>query len=344
MKRGNHSQTDIIAKCKKQNKALIIFLAVTLMLGTMFTAFIFTAELARHQSWQSFAIECGARIALAGKRNKSAEECASIIEKAREKNKDYTVPRYYVKRYNIEITDFEGIEICEFNKNAENDNFIYYIHGGAYVDQPLLFHYSFLDELTTQLNCKAIMPIYPKAPNFTYLTVIDKVYSLYLKLLESVPASKITLMGDSAGGALALALCEYLKIQCVEQPANLIMFSPCTDATLTITDNEFAKMDPMFSENVIKAKLKAYAGGEEELSNYLVSPFYGDFVNIAPMTVFVGTYETLLPYVRQFHDKASLLGINMNYFEYDKMMHVFPLMPIPEAVEARERIVDIILN
>lgn len=313
-------------------------------MSLVFGSFVAVAEISRDQSWQSFFIEYGARVFLTAKRNADDDKCQKILEKASKRNEDYSISSFYIKHYKLELYKINGFEVCIFNSEASSNKCIYYLHGGAYVDQPLLPHFSFLKKLSSELACAIVMPIYPKAPNYTYESTIAMVFDGYQDLLLRNDPSDISIMGDSAGGGMALALCEYCKIKEVPQPSNVIMFSPCVDATLSIVDNEYAEKDPMISDNIVRAKLLAYAGDEESLTNYLVSPIYGDFTDIAPMTVFVGTYELLLPYIRQLKADADSLNITMNYYEYERMLHVFPLMPIPESREVRAIIKKIVLD
>lgn len=50
-----------------------------------------------------------------------------------------------------------------------------------------------------------------------------------------------------------------------------------------------------------------------------------------------------MPTMKQ-DDKLTGQGIEINTFVYPKMNHVFVVMPIPEAVDARRKIIEIINN
>src|SRR5699024_11954130 len=41
---------------------------------------------------------------------------------------------------------------------------VIYIHGGAWFQDPLPYHFEYIDMLATAFDAKVIMPIYPKIP------------------------------------------------------------------------------------------------------------------------------------------------------------------------------------
>lgn len=89
---------------------------------------------------------------------------------------------------------------------------VLYIHGGAWFQDPLDNHFNFIDELIGQLDAKVIMPIYPKVPHRDYRTTFELLKLIYDKQAAKVENSEqLIVMGDSAGGQIALSFAEYLK-------------------------------------------------------------------------------------------------------------------------------------
>ena len=86
---------------------------------------------------------------------------------------------------------------------------------------------------------------------------------------------------------------------------------------------------------------KIYAG-DTDPGYYQLSPINGPVIGLAPITLFTGTYELLLPDARLFRDLAAGQGVTINYFEYPRMFHCFVVMPMPEAEDALDKIVELI--
>jgi acetyl esterase/lipase len=71
-----------------------------------------------------------------------------------------------------------------------------------------------------------------------------------------------------------------------------------------------------------------------------VSPVYGSFRELAPVTVFIGTRDVFLPDCRKLRERAAAEGVKINYREYDGMVHDWMLGPLPEAKQVLKEIVD----
>ncbi|MDQ2811364.1 MAG: alpha/beta hydrolase [Actinomycetota bacterium] len=75
---------------------------------------------------------------------------------------------------------------------------------------------------------------YRLAPERPFPAAVEDALQTYLGLLETgVPAARIVLRGESAGGGLALALLVTLRDRGLPQPAAAFVFSPWADLTLT---------------------------------------------------------------------------------------------------------------
>ena len=63
---------------------------------------------------------------------------------------------------------------------------------------------------------------------------------------------------------------------------------------------------------------------------------------MAPITIFTGTRDILHPDARLLAGKAAAPGADVDYVQGEGMVHVYPLLPIPEWRAARRRMVDAI--
>ncbi|PYE45411.1 acetyl esterase/lipase [Paenibacillus barcinonensis] len=255
----------------------------------------------------------------------------------------YEVPAKLKQKYNIIKEQSLPVDTYMMKSNSRSDErIVLYLPGGGYVEQPLTWHRHFLNHLTEQLNCTVYAPVYPKAPNYQCTDAIASVLLVYQHILKKAKPENITIMGDSAGGGLALAFAQYLKEQGLPQPKDIILLSPWLDITLS-SPEVIAMIDgePMLNWVMLVEAGKQYAG-ELPRSHYLVSPIHGEIKNLGKITVFIGTHEFFLPDARKFKEKAARQSVDINYFEYPKMNHVFPVFPIPEAKKALKQIIDII--
>lgn len=216
---------------------------------------------------------------------------------------------------------------------------IVYLHGGAYVNSFASQHWSFMSQLVDRSGCTVTAPNYPHAPEYHVHDVFEFLLPLYRELASVAGAKNVTLMGDSSGGGISLALAQRLREDGLPQPGAVIMLSPWLDATLS--NPEIAavdRIDPFLGVQGLQYSGAAYARDVDPRS-YLVSPVYGSLKGVAPVTVFIGTRDIFLPDCRKLRDRAAAENVKLNYREYDGMVHDWMLGPLPEAKQVLAEIV-----
>jgi acetyl esterase/lipase len=327
-----------------KNKWVIILVSVLAIVVIGLGSFYLYATKVEERSVQSILL--GYYIKTTGIKDKlvDKEKVTEFMEKGRlQIEEPYKFPGDLKLKSAITMETSNEMEVFFLNRNVETRNKqILYLHGGAYVNQPTSFHWTFLDELAGNAHATVIVPIYPKAPKHQYREAFDKVLPIYTNLMAETGAKNITIMGDSAGGGFALALSQLLLEKGLPQPGNVIMLSPWLDITMKNPDiPALEEKDPMLGAYGLVQMGKAWAG-DSDPSIYLLSPINGEVKGLAKISLFVGTHELLFPDASKFKDKAAAQGVMINYFEYPKMNHVFPIFPIPEADKARGQIINII--
>lgn len=244
------------------------------------------------------------------------------------------------KKISIELQIVDGIEVYRLApKNAQaNAKHIFYLHGGAYV-WPITFqHWRFLQTLVERYGYIIIVPLYPLAPETKCKIVIFRMLSIYKLACFNARCHAMNVMGDSAGGGLAVALCYALTdIGCI-QPTKLVLICPWMDVTLSnelISRTE--KSDPMLCARGLRAAGMMYAGGLGTDHDY-VSPINGNPENLPPILIFAGTRDIAHHDAINFFEKTLALGGEVQLHIGRGMIHVWPIFPIPEAKQAMEKI------
>ena len=257
-----------------------------------------------------------------------------------EEDEPYKIPKriYHTK---VESKDLLGCQMIIFNDSEDCEQLIIYLHGGAYVNEIRLPHITFCDNLAKKVNGCVFAPIYPLAPNHTYKETYEIVEKLYNHLLEM--NKPITIMGDSAGGGLSAAFCEYLAVNDMPQPKNLILISPWVDVSMS-GDYDSVEYDPMLGVDGAREMGKKWAG-DLDLKDYKISPLFGEVSKLPKTTQFVGTHEIIYPDVVNFHEKLKENGVDAELIVGKEMTHVYPVYPlVPESKEAFNHIVEILLD
>ncbi len=236
------------------------------------------------------------------------------------------VPKELKEECNVETENFMGRKIFIIKPKEEvvDEKRILYFHGGSYMAEMSSYHWKFIKNLVLDTNITVIIPDYPLTPKYTYKDVFKMVKPLYKEIIEEVKPEDLILMGDSAGGGLSLALLEEMSEENYELPGKTILISPWLDVRLENNKiEEVQKKDKELNKETLKLAGISYAGGEENLNNFLVSPIEGDISKIKNLTIFTGTNDILNPDVHKLDEKAIEQGTNIEIKEYDGAGHIW---------------------
>lgn len=213
-----------------------------------------------------------------------------------------------------------------------------YLHGGAYVGDLLPSHWRFAARLACQANAVVHVPRYPLAPENGWRT--SRAALLALASGVGIGATPI-LVGDSAGGGLALALAQARAAE-MSTSAPVVLVSPWVDLTLG-QDPELmsATRDPWLDGPSLRQSGRLWAAGDDPASPE-ISPLHGSFDDLPPVLVLSGTRDILHPQAIALSGAIESAGGIVEAVTAPGLMHVYPLLPIPEARPAAERIATFI--
>jgi epsilon-lactone hydrolase len=280
----------------------------------------------RPASWYTRAYEAGMRL----NRDKQAfEGPQQTLDKARQLQADGDAPPTRWTRLRCRAARAGRAWVVAPRVGAPRVRVIY-LHGGGYV-HPLTKDYWRLVRALVRARAEIVVPAYPLAPDHS----VDEVLPRLVELVKSRTGDDLptVLMGDSAGGALALAVARRLR-----DPAAVVLLSPWLDASLAqdeVADLEAS--DPMLAESGLRAAGRWWAGRRDS-TDPLVSPVNADLTGLPPTHLFIGRHDILRPAVDQFAVNARRDGLDLHVREVVAMFHVWMTRAIPEGVRTRRHL------
>ena len=231
-----------------------------------------------------------------------------------------------------EVGVYCGMRYFVFSpREEESADVVMYLHGSGYMNVHLAAQERFAANIAKNTHLKVYFPIYPKIPLCTAVSsyaVLNNFYSFLLK------QGNVILVGDSSGGALALALASERK-----EARLVVAVSPWVDLDLDGRADEM-KEDVLLSPDTLRraARLWRY---DLPMTDVRISPTHGDFAG-KKIYLFVAEKEIFRPYIREFYEKKSAQGAEIFYREGAGEQHDYPLFPTPEGRAARMMIYDVI--
>lgn len=215
-----------------------------------------------------------------------------------------------------------------------------YLHGGAFIAPVDPFQVRYALRLAEALAARVVLPDYPLAPEHTWRDSHDQLVAVTAQWAER-PGGAV-LLGDSAGGGLALAVALSLRDRGLAPPSRLVLHAPWVDLTTSTPDTAlFARRDPWLHLGKLHAYARWWAGSEEDLGRPEASPALGDLGDLPPGLMFYGTRDLLAPGCRLLTRRAGAAGWRLTAVEEPDLIHVYGVMPgLPEARRAFARTVD----
>ncbi|HXO84407.1 MAG TPA: alpha/beta hydrolase [Gemmatimonadales bacterium] len=194
---------------------------------------------------------------------------------------------------------------------------ILHVHGGWFNLGSAHAYRNFVGQIASSAGTSAFIPDYRLAPEHPFPAAVTDVEACYRGLVDK-GIGKIAVVGDSAGGNLALVL-----LSTDIDPVGVVAISPVTD--LALTGESYAtraEADPYFTKPQVAGLVAAYLGPADP-KNPLASPLYGDLSGLPPIRVHVGDDEVLLDDSRRYVERAVDAGVDATLALWMGMPHGF---------------------
>nr|WP_231703757.1 alpha/beta hydrolase [Arthrobacter sp. zg-Y179] len=218
---------------------------------------------------------------------------------------------------------------------------VLYLHGGSYISPISTWHWRFIARLAAAGH-RVEVPLYGLAPDYSHRDAPALLASVYRRLLEDYDSQDVAFMGDSAGGGLALAFAQQLSEWSLPQPRRLILLSPWVDVAMENPELAAVEaVDPWLSRAGLRVAARAWASGDA-LTDPRVSPVNGTLSGLPPTDLFVGTHDLPYPDVLKLERLLKSAGIPVSLHIADGGVHVYPLLPVPEGMAAKKKILELL--
>lgn len=247
------------------------------------------------------------------------------------------------RRLQVRWAMYDGCEIYTVApRGPVRGPVVLYLHGGAYIHPTSALHWRFIAELAERLSATFVVPFYPLAPGNDCAQVSRFVLGVYRDLLDRHTPSTLFLMGDSAGGGLALSIAMQAAREELPRAGGLVLLSPWLD--VTVSDPLQAEIEPrdvLLMRPGVRTAGRWYAGNLPP-TDYRVSPLFGDLAGLPPILMFCGTDDILVADARRLTNRARQEDVDLTYEEAPGLMHDYPILPLPESRAAQAQIVKFV--
>jgi acetyl esterase/lipase len=241
----------------------------------------------------------------------------------------------------IEAADAAGVPgLWVTAPGARRERTILYLHPGGYAVGSVRGHRHVAAAYSRAAGARVLAIDYRLAPEHPHPAAVQDAVSAFHDVIDAgTPAGEIAIVGESAGGGLALATLVALRDAGGPQPACAVAVSPWTDLALSgdSMDTKAAE-DVVNSREMLGGLAMMYLAGADARTP-LASPLYAELAGLPPVLVMAGSAEVLLDDATRFVARARDAGVDATLEVGEGMPHIWTFFEsfLPEAGAAIAR-------
>ncbi len=208
--------------------------------------------------------------------------------------------------------------------NAVDGRVVLHFHGGGYVTGSPKSHRAMGSNIAAAAGAKLYMVEYRLAPEHPFPAAFDDCFATYKSLLDDgYKTENICVVGDSAGGGLAVAVLVKARELGLPMPSCCVILSPWTNLTLSHDLlNKKSDVDPTNFRGRLQKMVDRYLG-DQDVRTPFASPLFADLTGLPPLLVHVGSGELLRGDAEDLHAKALADGVASTFEAWPDMVHVW---------------------
>ena len=219
---------------------------------------------------------------------------------------------------------------------------IVYYHGGGFVIADLDVYNASAMALAEQTNSVVVSVAYRLAPENKFPIAHTDSFAAYqwvvnnTALIKGDP-EKIAVVGESAGGNLALNVAIMARDKGIKQPVHIVCVYPIAQSDMnTPSYTKFAAAKPL-SKPMMEWFTKHYLNNAAEAKDPRISLVTANLKGLPPTTIITAEIDPLQSDGMMLADKLKSAGVMVTSQNYDGVTHEFFGMAavVPQAKEAQ---------
>jgi epsilon-lactone hydrolase len=247
--------------------------------------------------------------------------------------------RQHIEGVTRRDTDLGGVPAITLEPQFNHpDRTVVYFHGGGYVSgSPPDRYLPLAAAVALGANARVHAVDYRLAPQTPFPGAFDDCLAAYRWLIDECAADPATLviLGDSAGGNLAVSVTVAARDEGLALPASVAVISPFADLTLTgASIDQRKEMDPYVTREILESMAVAYVG-DGARNDPRCSAVFADLKGLPPLFIQVGENEILYDDATRIRDAALSVGVEVTFESWRQVVHDWPVYISPASLSPR---------
>ncbi|WP_394221270.1 alpha/beta hydrolase [Alteromonas gracilis] len=205
---------------------------------------------------------------------------------------------------------------------------IIYFHGGCFISGGIETHQPQLRQLARLSNSIVVCIKYRLAPEYKYPAAHDDVYQAVIGIKQhgnkyGGNPQKISFIGDSAGGHLALATTLRLRRFSSWLPRNLILIYPMLDPKGRSQSYKKFGTDYIITAKTLLSGFELYSNVDSEVIEHELDLLKCDFGGLPSTTIITAEFDPLCDEGKRLYQLMQSHGVDVCLDHYLGVIHGF---------------------
>jgi monoterpene epsilon-lactone hydrolase len=210
---------------------------------------------------------------------------------------------------------------------SSSERIILFCHGGGFQIGSIGSHFGLVRRLAEAALARVLTFEYRLAPEHRYPAAVEDAVEAYRWLLDQrIAPSRITLAGDSAGGALAVGIAVAARDSGLPMPACMALISPWLD--LAMRGESYlsrAELDIFSKPQQLAAMSRAYLGRHQNALDPLASPVEADLSGLPPIIIHAADHDITRDDAFLFAERARQYDVKVKLRVWPGLFHHFQM-------------------
>jgi epsilon-lactone hydrolase len=225
---------------------------------------------------------------------------------------------------------------------ASPERTVVYFHGGGYVSgSPPDRYLPLAGAVALAAHARVHVVDYRLAPETRFPGAFADCLAAYRWAIGESDPDTVAVLGDSAGGNLAVAVTVAARDENLPLPSCIAVISPFADLTFSGASMELRKfVDPYVTRELLESMAAEYLDGADP-ADQRCSSVFADLHDLPPLLIQVGEDEILFDDAARIRDAALAAGVDTTFQPWMHGIHVWPVYisaGLPEAALAIEHL------
>lgn len=229
-----------------------------------------------------------------------------------------------VKQTRITEVSAGGVRGAWFERpESRRDRAVVYLHGGGYSVGGLRSHRDLIARLCSEVGARVLGLEYRLAPEHPFPAQLeDSLAALDWLAEQGLPASRVALAGESAGGGLTLSTLVELRDRGRELPASAALLSPWVDLEGGRASYRENRRWDFVTPRAIEAYTRRFVPRDRR-RHPLAAPLHAELRGLPPILVQVGEVESLRDEGVELAARLEAAGCDATLEIWPDMIHAF---------------------